>query len=109
MVVIKVIQGSNSEHPRTQLFEANQPAYNHDAVSSYQEWCDYVKGATDNYSLSRIMLMEEPFERDFNGTTAFPFFAICFDDAEGYRNVLFTRRATVYIMHEGKTVDTIHC
>jgi hypothetical protein len=107
MLVIKIIRGK--EFTETSLFEASEPRYCVDAVSSYPEWCDRVRDMTDGYSLPCNYLMDAPGEADFDGKTAFPFIYISFRDERGDMQVILTRRCRVYIMHEGKTVDSIVC
>lgn len=109
MLVIKVIYRESDGFNRTYLFEAKQPTYFSDAVSSYQEWCDKVKDFTDNYKTPVTYIMDFPTEDDFNGTTAFPFLCIFYDNPNNELSLLLVRQSQIYVMSDGKTIDSISC
>jgi len=103
MMTVK-IQRNDGPH-QTQLFEITNPEYQILNAFDYEGFCVLVKSYTKDYQIPNFLLIDtrEP-EKEFDFLVIFSL-----TGNTDTSKVIFARNATVYIMSEGKTIDTIYC
>ena len=109
MMTIKVCKRNDlGFFDKTYLHEVNNPRYVDVEFKDYEDFCRIYKEYSSDYKKKSFMDMNVIKESENNGGHIL---VISFDIDEtiGRDGVIFTRNSTVYIMSDGKTVDTIYC
>ena len=107
MMTIKVCaRGDDGFIEKTYLHEVINPSYRVVEYKDFNDWCRIYNDEVLNDRRLGYTDMEEILETDKSGRVHIINFIVNSDT--GQRGVIFTRNSTVYIMHEGKTVDTIY-
>jgi len=114
MMTIKVIHKTQEGKELKFLFEADSPVYNYESFKDYKDWCAKYRELTDTYTLPCKLIMDDVIEDTETNSFLYLHF-YCNNnhnlskDVNADRLVLLIQRALVYIMQDGKTVDTISC
>ena len=106
MMTIKIINKEVTDvETRTYLFEVGNPRYNIISYENFKDHCTKWGELTEGNSIPAHSAMRCVQESDGPGS----FLAIHYRADNGELCFIGTRHSIVYIMHEGKTIDTIYC
>ncbi len=103
MMTIKVQR--KDEHGMTYLHEVKNPQYRYEYYKNYNDYCDLFKRQSEDYLLVTHVDM-----RDLPADTGEgQLLSIHYSLEDNTLGVIFTQNAVVYVMSDGKTIDTIYC
>ena len=106
MMTIKILSRTK-EGQTTSLFEGNNFRHKIVEYKDYKDYCSKWGELTVAHSIPSFIAMEDVKEKEGAGS----FLAIHYNENSNINEYRFigTRGSIVYIMHEGKTIDTIYC
>jgi len=104
MMTMKIIHNTGEEQD-TSLFEGNNLRYRYVNFKDFKDYCQKWGELTEGHSIPCDGNACYVGEDEGAGS----FLAIHYNDNNRELCFIGARKSTVYIMHEGKTIDTIYC